>query len=101
MSNTYKLEFTAITEDDRVLWMLTSRLGMIWTGSLAVSNFDDHKREATFDIHIDQPSNTPIPARAMSLIKHRVRQLLYRAIDDAVKQLFDKQRQPPKAAASA
>lgn len=84
MSSRYKFEFTGMTDTDELTWMLTSRHGVIWTGTMCVGDVP-MKNTISFDMKIDHPKNTPIPHKGMTLIKERARGALYGAVRYAEK----------------
>lgn len=87
MSSKYKFQFTGTATDDSILWMLESRLGAIWTGTLKVC--DTHDNKVAFDLHVDHPKHPTIPYRGMTLIKHHARQAVHKAIREAAKVVYN------------
>lgn len=85
MSSKYKFEVTGYRQDEKIEWKLTSRLGCVWIGTFEIEGVTEDGK-VHFDINTESPTNTPIPYRGMTLMKHHLRKLLIDAIIQGLKE---------------
>lgn len=85
MSSKYKFEITGYRQDDKIEWKLTSKLGCVWSGTFEIEGVTEDG-DVHFDIHTESPTNTPIPYRGMTLMKHHLHKLLIDAIIQGLKE---------------
>lgn len=84
MSSKYEFEFVNVTDDQKIIWKLRSRLGQEWLGNFDVIGCTDDG-DVHVDVNVVTPKNTVIPKNGWSLVRWKLNRHVINSVKQACK----------------